>query len=95
MLRQYETSSSSTRSGIEFIVEISPVDYKQQINYSTILHMCQSIVAWKEKLEWLLCGSYNGIGNGHCVAIHHVTKCWQERLLPTFYSFMHLNITGR
>ncbi len=40
----------------------------------------------------MLCGSYVGVGHGHCAAIDCVTECCQERLLPPFYSFMNLDI---
>jgi hypothetical protein len=57
------------------------------VSSSSVLYTCQSSVASKEKLECLLCGSYDGVGDGHCAVIHCVRKCWRERLI--FQSFMH------
>jgi hypothetical protein len=66
-----------------------------KIEHSAVFYGHRSIFSLKEKSWWEFLGSYNGVGNGHCAAIHHVEKMLAKNSFPTFYSFMGLNMIGR
>jgi hypothetical protein len=60
-----------------------------------VFYRHRSSVSLKEKLWWESLGSYDGVGDGHFVMIHRVEKMLAENSFPTFYSSMHLDISGR
>jgi hypothetical protein len=79
-------------------VEILPwiVEIKEESQQTAVVfYMCLSVVLWKEKLWWALWHSYDGVSDGHFVAIHRVGKFWTKKLFSSFSSSLRLNTSGR
>jgi hypothetical protein len=92
-LLRYGAPTLSTRTVVINQASMEIVGSKSQ--YTIVFSVCQSVVVCKERLQLFSWGSYNGVGNSHFVARHRVAKYWRERLLPSFYTSMHLNTSGR
>jgi hypothetical protein len=55
------------------------------LSHAHRISMRRSAVVCQEKLWWAFSGSYDGVGDGHCAAIHRVEKMLDENSFPTFY----------
>jgi hypothetical protein len=86
---------SSTKSGIEFMVLLSTVDCKQQIEYSSVQYMYLCRVTLMEKLWQVLRHSCDGVSDGHCATIHRVENVGGKVLPSKKYSHSRLDMTGR
>jgi hypothetical protein len=55
-----------------------------EIEHTTIIYRCLSVVVCKEKLRLDFLGSYDSVGDGHFVVIDRVRKCWKKSCFQRF-----------
>ncbi len=88
------SSSARPQAICQSVKLLLPVDCCE-IEHTTIIYRCLSVVVCKEKLRLDFLGSYDSVGDGHFVVIDRVEKVLEEILFSSFYSFIRLDIPGR